>query len=113
VIQWGLEFSAGQALVTAEHEGVAYFLHATWLLRRLEACPAAAASSDSSHDRVADSSDQNGAAEGIHRSTADAEPCSRLPIQAPEGPRFIVFSEAAAGGKDTVVRWANASEQQV
>lgn len=103
---------AGQALVTAEHEGVAYFLHATWLLRRLEACHAAA-SSDSPHGRVADSSDQNGAAEGIHSSAADAAPCSRLPIQAPEQPRLIVFSEAAAGGKDTVVRWANASEQQV
>ena len=98
--------------MTAEHEGVTYFLHASWLLRRLEAHPAAA-SSDSSHDRVADSSDQNGAAEGIHCSTADAEPCSRLPIQAPVEPRFIVFSEAAAGGKDTVVRWANTSQQQV
>ena len=98
--------------MTAEHEGVAYFLHATWLLRRLEAC-LAAASSDSSHDRVADSSDPNGAAEAIDRSTADAEPCSRLPAQAPKKSRFIVFSEAAAGGKDTVVRWAYASEQQV
>lgn len=125
--------------MTAEHEGVAYFLHASWLLLRLEPRPAAessgtlhdrfvdssqqndaavdsqasAAQPDGVPNRPVDSSDQNSAAEGIHCSAADAGACSNLQAQAQKDPRFIVFGEAAAGGKDTVVRWASASEQQV
>ena len=125
--------------MTAEHEDVAYFLHASWLLRRLETHPAAELS-DSPHDRLVDSSvhngatadvqasrgqpdglpdrrvnssDQKGAAGGIHRCAASAGACSNLQGQAQGDPRFIVFGEAAAGGKDTVVRWASALEQQV
>ena len=105
--------SAGQVLVTAEHEGVMYFLNAEWLLERLDANRTSGASAKGSAGGKAGRPDPDIAATAPYVSASHAGLCSRSPQQVQHEPRCIVFDEAAAGCQDTVVRWANISEQQV
>jgi len=115
----------GMQLATAEHEGVMYFLHATWQLQRLEADGTAASSdcltggpaSGSPHGGTTDTHPEAAEAAGApapggHHASDAAAQRPKQQRQQRQHPRLIAFERCEADGC-TSARWASADEQQV